>query len=1068
MAANKIVTVIDGVPGVFIPLRDGRIETDDPQDGQALMFDSAQGEFVNKDIDYNDIDNTPDISHRFEGDALLVGGDAVKSTIERNVANIDNTADGNWIEEGSSSIKRIIGNGCVVFNQMTTRPSSAYTYGGVTYTPNPNDDGWILNGTCTAVTTNAQFRMSSVHEILGHKYFQKIEADVTLINTNVGSVSFQPGNFRVFTAAKNGNPYYRLSGVVGKTYDNYEVHPVMVDLTLMFGEGNEPTAEEFDNMFPGHWLRNTGEIIGTRSVSLKSIGVNLYNNTTGKALLKAGTYIIEGTYTSLEYKSANGLYTIVPTVDPNGMFEVDYDGTLTVVGGDNATCIHKNSTDSGFKAYSEDVTTLNLTTITGKSEGSSTSVTLFERGLLSIGNVYDEIFADSDGVARTAIRRIGLMAYTSGDESDTSVITDGTMTAYVLGDEEVFALDNPIDLTYAADGYGLEINDTSNLPSLPLRFFASYRNGVVNAISTGGHIRDIEDSRIQGIDNIPTEGSENVITSDAVYKALQNIPAQEQSDWNESDTTDPAFIKNKPTNVSAFDNDAGYLTQHQTMRTVNHEQLTDSSLGDANLHDGFYFPNAVKDADGNWYGAVVVGDQVWMAENLRTTKYPDGTPISAGGSVPYLYDFSSSDIPLKKRGLLYLWNAVMNGANSSNSIPSGVQGIAPTGWHIPSWAEFDKLRNYVNNQNRYKSNGINHYIAKSLCSTEYIELDGSSDAPGNNLKNNNATGFTAIPGSRYAPSVGFGTDKQVCYMWTCSEYTSNTAKAHQFYLSYNYAAFTSAENPKSEALSVRCVSDLTPVQFRNWYVRQYGSLQHRLDEVFRCEMLAQLPYGTMQGGVSYADIQSAINAGKTVFCTLYDDITDSTTVLISNIGTPLKLSGTKVNNNVLYCFEATFGGGTGSGEYWNVQYKAIQTSSQLPALSGNEDKMLSVNSSGDGVEWKEPFSGSYSDLTNKPVNANFGTGVVHARVDNTSATINVPFSDYSLLSGGLVSIKFKNDVVANAKLNINNKGAYQIWFRNGQITAGAIKAGDRCLFMFNPTSPGYYILVSNDRWGEGV
>jgi hypothetical protein len=61
MAANKIVTVIDGVPGVFIPLRDGRIETDNPQDGQALMFDSDQGEFVNKNIGYDDVDNAPDI-----------------------------------------------------------------------------------------------------------------------------------------------------------------------------------------------------------------------------------------------------------------------------------------------------------------------------------------------------------------------------------------------------------------------------------------------------------------------------------------------------------------------------------------------------------------------------------------------------------------------------------------------------------------------------------------------------------------------------------------------------------------------------------------------------------------------------------------------------------------------------------------------------------------------------------------------------------------------------------------------------------------------------------------------
>jgi hypothetical protein len=151
-----------------------------------------------------------------------------------------------------------------------------------------------------------------------------------------------------------------------------------------------------------------------------------------------------------------------------------------------------------------------------------------------------------------------------------------------------------------------------------------------------------------------------------------------------------------------------------------------------------------------------------------------------------------------------------------------------------------------------------------------------------------------------------------------------------------------------------------------------------------------------------------------------------------------------------------------------ISVEGQRTTDWLPALSGNEGKMLSVNSSGDGVEWRAPFRGSYSDLTNKPVNANFGIGVVHARVDSTSATINVPFSGYSLLGGGLVSIKFKNDVVPNAKLNIYNKGAYQIWFRNGQITSGATRAGDRCLFMFNSVSPGYYILVSNDRWGEGV
>ena len=70
-----------------------------------------------------------------------------------------------------------------------------------------------------------------------------------------------------------------------------------------------------------------------------------------------------------------------------------------------------------------------------------------------------------------------------------------------------------------------------------------------------------------------------------------------------------------------------------------------------------YFPNAIPDFDGNWYDAVVLGDQVWLAQNLRTTHYADGTPIPNGGSTasitdPYYYDYSSSGIPLKDRGYL--------------------------------------------------------------------------------------------------------------------------------------------------------------------------------------------------------------------------------------------------------------------------------------------------------------------------------------------------------------------------------------------------------------------------------
>lgn len=111
-------------------------------------------------------------------------------------------------------------------------------------------------------------------------------------------------------------------------------------------------------------------------------------------------------------------------------------------------------------------------------------------------------------------------------------------------------------------------------------------------------------------------------------------------------------------------------------------------------------------------------------------------------------------------------------------------------------------------------------------------------------------------------------------------------------------------------------------------------------------------------------------------------------------------------------------------------------------------------------------SGDYDDLKNKPDNAAYGQGIVQAEVNNTTTSIAVAFSGYSLIRGGAVSLRFKNNVPAGAKLNINAKGAKPIWYRGAALTSGVIKAGDRCLFMYNVT--GYYHLLANDRWGADI
>jgi uncharacterized protein (TIGR02145 family) len=113
----------------------------------------------------------------------------------------------------------------------------------------------------------------------------------------------------------------------------------------------------------------------------------------------------------------------------------------------------------------------------------------------------------------------------------------------------------------------------------------------------------------------------------------------------------------------------------------------------------------VNDIDGNVYNTVTIGTQIWMAENLKTTKYSDGTNIplvnsnTSWASLPAsskAYSWYNNDLSNKNVfGALYTWSAATNGAAISSSNPSNVQGVCPTGWHLPSKSEFDQLINYL-------------------------------------------------------------------------------------------------------------------------------------------------------------------------------------------------------------------------------------------------------------------------------------------------------------------------------------------------------------------------------------
>ena len=224
--------------------------------------------------------------------------------------------------------------------------------------------------------------------------------------------------------------------------------------------------------------------------------------------------------------------------------------------------------------------------------------------------------------------------------------------------------------------------------------------------------------------------------------------------------------------------------------------------------------NAVTDIDGNKYDAVKIGSQVWMASNLRTTRYADGTAIPLGETEsytePYRYapgtyqsnEENMANVPAY--GYLYNWAAVMHGAASSEANPSGVQGICPKGWHVPSDAEWTQLTDYMATRPEYMSSGNINNLAKALAATWGWESSSEPDNVGYKPSTtNNATGFSALPAGGYGGDYdSFG---NYAIYWSSTEYFS--ANAWLRYLYYNGANVSRYDNYKNDGFSVRCVRD---------------------------------------------------------------------------------------------------------------------------------------------------------------------------------------------------------------------------------------------------------------------
>lgn len=218
--------------------------------------------------------------------------------------------------------------------------------------------------------------------------------------------------------------------------------------------------------------------------------------------------------------------------------------------------------------------------------------------------------------------------------------------------------------------------------------------------------------------------------------------------------------------------------------------------------------NAIKESDGNVYNTVTIGTQVWMKENLRTTKYRNGdligttTPatmnIYAETTPKYQWAYGGNVSNVATYGRLYTWYAATDNRN-----------VCPAGWHVPTDAEWTVLTDYLIN-NGYGYQGSASDIGKSMASTlgwtTYVTA-GTAGTVGNDQASNNSSGFTALPGGYrfyYGTYEGGG---ESGYWWSSTEYSTAYAWLRSMEANKTNVDRYSSYFGKATGFSIRCVKD---------------------------------------------------------------------------------------------------------------------------------------------------------------------------------------------------------------------------------------------------------------------
>jgi len=197
-------------------------------------------------------------------------------------------------------------------------------------------------------------------------------------------------------------------------------------------------------------------------------------------------------------------------------------------------------------------------------------------------------------------------------------------------------------------------------------------------------------------------------------------------------------------------------------------------------------PLTVTDIDGNLYHTITIGKQTWMVENLKTTKYNDGTsiPLITDGYqwinlTSPAYSWANNDINSKDvYGALYNFYSISTGK------------LAPNGWHVPTDSDWVTLENYLGGPNisgaKMKESGTTHWLSPNSGAT-------------------NESGFSALPGGYRSISTGDFIDEGIWGCWWSS--TISNGSVWRVILTNTSSAFDYKLDVLNYGFSVKCIKN---------------------------------------------------------------------------------------------------------------------------------------------------------------------------------------------------------------------------------------------------------------------